>query len=144
MAKIANYRTFNYGASTGFGQMYTFFINIHNWSYISCSTNQTLGKPGSWTKYATQTGNWYKKFSIKLTCFIFLCVLRKATEHVETKALSIRHQSQKGFHGILFGIPQHQKGCLIYVPITWKIVSSREIVLDETVSSELAYIPHQY
>ena len=38
------------------------------------------------------------------------CVVWKATAHVETKTLNIRHQAQKGFLGILVGIPQHQKG----------------------------------
>ena len=33
------------------------------------------------------------------------CVLRKATAHVETKALNMRHQAQKGFRGIFVGIP---------------------------------------
>ena len=31
-------------------------------------------------------------------------VVRKATAHVETKALNMRHQAQKGFHGIFVGI----------------------------------------
>ena len=37
------------------------------------------------------------------------CVVRKSTTHVETKALNMRHQVQKGFHGIFVGIPEHQK-----------------------------------
>ena len=37
------------------------------------------------------------------------CVARKATAHVETKTLNMRHQAQKGFRGIFMGIPQHQK-----------------------------------
>ena len=41
------------------------------------------------------------------------CVVRKATVHVETKTLNMRHQSQKGFHGIFVGIPEHQKGYLV-------------------------------
>ena len=32
------------------------------------------------------------------------CVLRKATAHVRKNSLNIRHQSQKGFHGIFIGI----------------------------------------
>ena len=48
------------------------------------------------------------------------CFLLKANAHVETKALNIRHQLQKGFHSIFVGIPQHQKGYLIYVPSTQK------------------------
>ena len=37
------------------------------------------------------------------------CVVRKATAHVETKTLNMRHQAQKRFRGILIGIPEHQK-----------------------------------
>ena len=42
-------------------------------------------------------------------------VVQKATENVGTKSLNMHHQSQKGFCGIFVGIPQHQKGYLIYV-----------------------------
>ena len=37
------------------------------------------------------------------------CVVRKATAHVETKMLNMRHQAQKGFRGIFVSIPEHQK-----------------------------------
>ena len=37
------------------------------------------------------------------------CVVQKATVHVETKTLNMRHQAQKGFRGIFMVIPQHQK-----------------------------------
>ena len=37
------------------------------------------------------------------------CVVRKATAHVETKTLNMRHQTQKGLRGIFVGVPQHQK-----------------------------------
>ena len=40
------------------------------------------------------------------------------------------HQPQKGFQGIYVGIPQHQIGCLICVPSTWKIFYSHAIVFD--------------
>ena len=33
------------------------------------------------------------------------CVVVKATAHVGKKALNMRHQAQKGFHGIFVGIP---------------------------------------
>ena len=38
------------------------------------------------------------------------CVVRKANAQVDAKALHMCHQSQNGFRGILFVIPQHQKG----------------------------------
>ena len=37
------------------------------------------------------------------------CVVRKATAHVETKTLNMRHQYQEEFHGIFVGISEHQK-----------------------------------
>ena len=80
------------------------------------------------TPHKLETGT---KYSLSNLHVLFCpCVVRKATAHVDTKALNIRHQSQKGFRGIFVGIPQHQKGCLIYVPSTWKIISSRDIVFD--------------
>ena len=56
------------------------------------------------------------------------CVVRKAMAHVETKTLNMRHQAQKGFCGIFIGIPEHQKGYLVYVPSTRKIISSFDVV----------------
>ena len=70
MANIANYCTFNYVAQTVFWQIYTFCMNVHDWSYMTCYTNQTLGKSGQGTNYATQTGNRHNKISIKPTCYI--------------------------------------------------------------------------
>ena len=61
------------------------------------------------------------------------CVVRKATEHVETKALNMRHQAQKGFRGIFVGIPEHQKGYLVYVLSTRKITSSYDVVFDKKI-----------
>ena len=66
------------------------------------------------------------------------CVVQKATAHVETKTLNMRHQSQKGFHGISVGIPQHQKGYLFYVPSTRKGIFSYGVVFDESFSSALS------
>ena len=72
------------------------------------------------------------------------CVVRKATENVDTKALNMHHQSQKVFCGIFIAITQHHKGYLNYVPSTQKIVSSRDLVFDETFSSALVYTPRPY
>ena len=41
------------------------------------------------------------------------CVVRKDTAHVETKALNMRHQAQKGFRGIFVGSLEHQKGYVV-------------------------------
>ena len=59
-----------------------------------------------------------------LHMLFFPCVVRKATAHVGTKALSMRRQAQKGFRVIFVGIPQHRKGYPVYVPGTRKIISS--------------------
>ena len=72
------------------------------------------------------------------------CVVRKYTAHVGTKALNMCHQAKKGFHGIFVGIPQHQKGYLVYVPSTRKIISSYDVVFDEKHSSALAYTSQPY
>ena len=72
------------------------------------------------------------------------CVVRKATAHVETKTLNMRHQAQKGFRGISIGIPEHQKGYIVYVPSTRKIIFSCDVVFDESFSSELAYTSQPY
>ena len=63
------------------------------------------------TPYKITTG---KKPSV-LYLRVLFCpfVVRKATAHVGTKALNMRHQSQKGFRGIFVGITQHQKGYLV-------------------------------
>ena len=72
------------------------------------------------------------------------CVLWKATAHVETKALNMRHQAQKGFRGIFVGIPQHQQEYFVYVPSTRKIISSYDVVFDEMFSNALAYTSQLY
>ena len=53
----------------------------------------------------------------------------------------MRHQAKTGFHGIFVGIPQHQKGYLVYVKHKWKIVSLYNVVFDESLSSVLEYTP---
>ena len=58
-------------------------------------------------------------------------VVRKATAYVETKMLNIRHQAQKGFRSIFVGIPEHQKGYLVYLPSTRKVIFSYDVVSDE-------------
>ena len=56
----------------------------------------------------------------------------------------MRHQSQKGFHGILVEIPQHQKGYIVYVPSTRKLINLYNVVFDESLSSMLAYTSQPY
>ena len=52
------------------------------------------------------------------------CVVQKATVYVGAKALKMHYQDQKGCRGIFIGIPQHQKGYIVYVPHKQKILSS--------------------
>ena len=72
------------------------------------------------------------------------CVVRKATAHVDTKRLNMRHQAQKVFRRIFVGIPQHQKGYLVYVPSTRKIISSIDVRFDESFVSALSYTSRPY
>ena len=71
-------------------------------------------------------------------------VLQKATVHDGTKALNMRHQAQKDFCGIFIGIPQNQKGYLVYVPSSRNIISSYDVVFDESVSIALVYTSQPY
>ena len=52
--------------------------------------------------------------------------------------------STKSFFGIFVGTPQHKKGYLVYVPSTRKIISSYDVVFDESFSSALAYTSQTY
>ena len=63
---------------------------------------------------------------------------------IETKTLNVRHQAQKGFRGIFFGIPEHKKLYLVYVPSKRKIISSYDVVFDESFSSALLYTSRPY
>ena len=69
------------------------------------------GDPTTPHKLATGT----KPSVSHLRVLFFPCVVQKAMAHAETKTLNMIHQAQKGFRGILVGIPEHQKGYLMYV-----------------------------
>ena len=98
------------------------------------------GEPTPPFKHGTGT----KPSVSNLRVLFFPYVERKATEHVYKKALNTHHQAQKGFQGIFFGIPQYQKGYLVYVPSTRKIISSYDIVIDEKKSSALEYMSRPF
>ena len=94
------------------------------------------------TPYKPATG---MKPSVSHLLVLFCpCVVQKATAHVETKTLNMRHQTQKGFCGIFVGISHHQKGYLVYVPSTRKLISSYDVVIGESFSSILAYTSQPY
>ena len=63
------------------------------------------------------------------------CVVRKSTAHVGTKALNMCHQAKKGFHVIFVRISQQQKGSLVYIPHTRKIISSYGVIFGDSFSS---------
>ena len=98
------------------------------------------GDPTMPRKLATGT----KPLVSHLRVLFFPCVVRKATANVETKALNMRHQAQKGFRGIFVGIPEHQKGYLVYLPSSRNITSSYDVVFNESFSSALAYTSQHY
>ena len=85
------------------------------------------GNPTMTHKLATGT----KPSVSHLHVLFFPCVVRKSTAYIETKTLNMRHQAQKGFRGIFVGIPQHQKGYLVNVPSTRKVISLYGVVFDE-------------
>ena len=72
------------------------------------------------------------------------CVVQKTKVHVETKTSNMCHQAQKGFLGIFVVIPEHPKGCLVYLPSTRKVISSYDVVFDESFSSALSYSSRPY
>ena len=56
----------------------------------------------------------------------------------------MRHQTQKGFRGIFVGITEHQKGYLVYILGTRKIISSYDVVFDKSFNIVLAYMSQHY
>ena len=79
-----------------------------------------------------------------LPVLFFPCVVYKSTAHVGTKALTMRHQAQKGFCSIFLDITEHQKGYLVYVPSTRKVIYSYDVVFDENIYSALSYTSRAY
>ena len=89
------------------------------------------------TPFKLATGT---KTSVSHLHFCFCpCVVRKATANVDKKVLNMRNQEQKGFCDIFVGILKHQKGYIVYVPITRKIISPYDIGFDESFSSTLEF-----
>ena len=131
MANIANYHTLSYGTYRSFWWMYTFIINVNNWSYIACSTTQTLGKPWWWINYATKTDNWYKTFSIKPTCFSFSTCFTKGNCTYWHKSVKYGSSFTKVFLGYLHYNCTSSKWYLIYAPSTQKIFSSHDVVFNK-------------
>ena len=111
--------------------------------YLVLPIKDLINKDGyPTTPYKLATGT--KPSLSNLRVLFCSCVVRKATAHVETKTLNMRHQAQKVFCGIFVGIPQHQKGCLFYVPSTRKVILSYNVMFDESFSSALSYTSRPY
>ena len=115
-----------------------FFINVYRRSYFSGSINQISDKQIQRDDHSIQTWNRYKTFSITFRRVIFPGVVRKATAHVDKSG---KYASQ---NSIFVGIPQHQKGYLVYVPSTRKIIFSYDVVFYESFSSLLEYTSQHY
>ena len=56
----------------------------------------------------------------------------------------MRHQGQKFFCSIFVGITHPQKGYLVYLTSTKKIISSYDVDFDESFSIMLAYTSQPY
>ena len=85
----------------------------------------------------------------KLQCLIYACyfvhvLYKKLWRTLRQRRETLRHQAQKGFCGIFVGIPEHQKLYLVYVLSTRKVISSYDVVFDESFSSALAYMSRPY
>ena len=127
-------------------------MNIYFWNYSMYTTDHIFpvlpvkylmnedGNPTTPHKLATG-----KKPSVSHLHVLFCpCFVRKATAHDETKTLNMCHQAQEGFSGIFVGIREHQKGYLLYVPSTRKVISLYNFVFDESFSSALSYTSQLY
>ena len=98
------------------------------------------GEPTTTFKISTGT-----KPSVSYLRVLFCpCAIRKATANVGTKAINTLHLSQEVFCGVFVGIPQHQKGYLVYVTHIRKIISSYNVVFDESFYIALAYTSQPY
>ena len=82
------------------------------------------------TPHKLETGT--KPSVLHLRVLFFPCVVLKTTAHVETRNLNMFHQAQNGFRDIFVGILEHQKGYLVYINSTRKIMNSYDVVLYES------------
>ena len=71
-------------------------------------------------------------------------VVQIANSNGGRKALNMRHQEQKCFHGIFVWIPQHQKEYLVYVPHKRKITYLYNLFFDKIFSIALVYTSQSY
>ena len=74
-----------------------------------------INEDGDTKKYKLATGT--KPSVSHLHVFFFPCVVRKATVHVNKKALNMRHQAQKGFAVSLLVFNSIKKDILCTYPV---------------------------
>ena len=86
--------------------------------------------------------NWQQVQNLQ--CLIYACYFVHVLYVNLRRTLNMRHQVQKGFRGIFVGIPEHQKGYLVYIPRKIKVISSYDVVFDKSFSSALAYTSRPY
>ena len=111
--------------------------------FLVLTIKDFINKDGETTmpfKIATDT----KPSTSNLRVLFCSCVAQKATAHVGTKALNMCHQVQKGFCGIFVGIPQHNKGYPVYVSHKCNIISSYDVIFDESFYNALVYTSQPY
>ena len=84
-----------------------------------------------------------RKPSISLFFFWFVCCT-KIYCTCWYKGVKYASPIAKVICGIFFGIIQHQKGYLVYVPHIWKIISLYNVVFDESFSRALEYTSLPY
>ena len=121
--------TLTYGTCESFGSVYLFFVNIYDRSYFSGSTNQISDKRIRWSNHSIQTCDRYKTLSITFTPVIFYMCCTESYCTRWQKGIKFLSPRAKGFYGIFVGIRQHQKGYLVYVSGTRKILSSYDFFL---------------
>ena len=124
--------------------LYTFRSNLQDRSYLSGSTNKISYKRGWRSNNTIQTGNRYETFSVTFTCFILSVCCTESYGACWNKDVKHASPSTEGFCGIFVGIPQHQKGYLVYVTSTRKVILSYDVMFDKSFSSALSYTSRPY
>ena len=119
MDNVAYNCILTYGTCEIFGSVYSFWSNLYVRSNFQTfkvlPIKDMINKYGEpTTPFKLSTGT--KPSVSQLRVLFFPCVVRKAIEHIDIKALNTFHQAQKGFCGLFVGITQNQKRYSVYVP----------------------------
>ena len=138
---IAHYLMVHARDSEAFIHLVLMYTTDHIFTFLPIK--YLINKDGkTTTPFKLSTGT---KLSVSYLRVIYCpCFVWKATAHVGTNVLNMRHQVKKGFCGIFVGIPQHQKGYILYVPSKRNTIYSYDVVFDDFFSSVLAYTSWPY